>query len=79
MKDDCSKDLARGGLRHSRYQCPRSPQLAHLQIAFSLAIGIFDMLSEAGAVLPGRTVVLVAAHTAAASPRAASSSRTTPS
>ena len=27
------------------YQCPRSPQLVHLEIACSLAIGIFDLRS----------------------------------
>ena len=35
--------FARVVMEHSRHRCPRSPQFAHLEMAFSLTIGIFDM------------------------------------
>ena len=46
MKDDGSLDLTRSALGHSRYHCPRSPQLARLDFGFSFATGIFDLRSE---------------------------------
>ena len=41
--------FARMVMEHSRHRCPRSPLFAHLGMAFSLAVGIFDMRLAADA------------------------------